>query len=213
MLIGDRSSLAVILNGRGGPADAQLHGRAARLALDGEMWLTVSHAALCQGGAPAAGPLKALRELDLLISLQRGLRLQASLAGESPELARSLAAMLQHASAASDEAASAWSRHLQVATKGTHVFVTLDLPAAGLESVIGEAKASMLALGRLGLEQALSGGGTPAPAGPRTAASADSAPRPEIPAAGKVRAIRIVGLDDGPREIPHPAPAPPGSGP
>lgn len=207
MLVGDRSSLAVILSGRGGPADASLYGRAAELAMDGEIWLSVSEAALRQTGASAAGPLEALRELDLLVSLQRGLRVQASLTGESPELARSLGAMLQPASPARDGAVNAWFRYLEVATKGSTVSITLDLPAAELENAIGQAKASALALGQLALESALSGGGASALGGLRPAASSPPETRPEPPRAAGARAIRIVGLDEGPKEILYTAPS------
>ncbi len=207
MLVGDRAALAVILSGRGGPADASLYGRASRLATEAEIWLTLSGAALPKGGSVAASPLEALRDLDLLISLQRGLRLQASLTGASQDLARNLGGMIQSAGALGGAADSGWLRRMQFAVKGNQVLVTLDLPAAELEASIVQAKASALALGRRALESALPMEGLPALAGVGATAP-DSLPvQPaEAPPAPRVRAVRIVGLEEGPKEIPYTTP-------
>lgn len=203
MLVGDRPSLAVILTGRGGPADTSLYGRAARMAMEGEIWLAASAAAVAQDAAAAAGPLAGLRELDLLVSLQRGLRMQASLAGESPDLARSLGALLQSAPPAGGRAASEWVRRLDLAVKGNQLHLALDIPAAELERALVQAKASALALGRQAAGLALSG-----QAGLRTTAARGPSPEtpPGTPPPPSTRAVRIVGLEDGPREIPYMAP-------
>lgn len=208
MLVGDRPSLAVILSGRGGPADASLYGKAAKLAMEGEIWLAVSEAALRKGGTTAAGPLEALRELDLLVSLQRGLHMEASLTVESPDLARSLSSLLPVAGTGSQPAAAAWLRRLDLAVNGNQLRFSVDLPPEELERAIGQAKASAFALGQRALESVLASEGAAAAGQARPTASRTSAgaAEPPVPPAPKVRTVRIVGLDEGPKELPYGSP-------
>ncbi|MCX7603202.1 MAG: hypothetical protein N2036_03920 [Bryobacteraceae bacterium] len=213
MLIGDRPSLALILEGKGGARDASLYGRAARLAMEAEIWLAVADTARALGTVPVRGPLDSLRAMDLLVSLQRGLRLQAALTADSAESARMLAGMFRVAAPASGQDAGAWLKRIQVGMKGNQVIAALDIPAAELEAGMEQARAAALELGKRALESALSGGAL----SPQNAASPASAANPsppsvatnrnQAPPAPRVHTIRIVGLEEGMREIQYTAPS------
>jgi hypothetical protein len=217
MLMGGRNALQLVLSGKGGAQDADLAGRAARLAGESEMWMA---AAAPPREQPAENrppdPFQDLERLELGVSLREGLRLAASLTAESEQSAQGLAGFLQLAGVmGGDDAAAVWLRRLQVKQKGKDLALLLDVPVKDLERGIEAGKAAVQQAGLQALETALGGGAAQWPeglrpavkstgareAGPAAAVLAAKAPEP------KVRTIRIVGAEDGPKEIQYTAPA------
>jgi len=208
MLIGDRESLGLILAGRGGPQDADLFGRAARLAGEADLWLVASGLEKLPGGPAQTDPLRELRSMELAISLREGLRIQASMEAATAEAAQNLAGLLQLAAAmGGGNAASAWLRQMQAEFKGNSLQISLSIPASELERGIEAGKAAVQQAGRQALESWLAGDRRDPGSGPgvsvRAKASDDDGVShlPAPPPPPKVRTIRITGADSGPAEI------------
>jgi hypothetical protein len=214
MLMGERAALKLILSGKGGARDADLYGRAARLASSSDIWMVAS--------TPPDSPVKGqqdllsnLKQVELGVSLQEGLRLTALLAADSAESAQNLAGLMQFAGAfGGDDAASAWMRRLQVKMKGEELAMTLDIPAKELEEGIEAGKGMVMQAGRQALDSWLGAEPGAAPAGIRPAArgtgiAGNAGGVVTLPAAEpepKVRTIRITGAEEGPKEIQYTAP-------
>jgi len=214
MLMGDRPALRLVLSGKSGARDAELFGRAARLAANADIWLVAS----TPPGSPEKAqqdPLSNLRQVELGVSLQEGLRLTAVLSADSAESAQNLAGLMQFAGAfGGNGAASDWLRRLRVDLKGQELAMTLDIPARELEEGIEAGKGMLMQAGRQALDSWLGAEAGSALAGVRPAARGtgvvgDAGAVVTLPAAvpeSKVRTIRITGAEDGPREIQYTVP-------
>ncbi|MGB9609535.1 MAG: hypothetical protein ACPL7M_01075 [Bryobacteraceae bacterium] len=206
LLIGDRASLALILERKGGIQDPDLYGKASRLAAESEIWLVAAGLEARPGEQAGPGGLDSVRDMELSISLQRGLRLHTVLTADSPEAAQHLAGMTQLAGALGKDGPAAWLRRAQIKNTGNQLALDLDIPASELEAGFEQARAAVREMGQRMLQSVLA------------SATAAGAPdlRPAVrgapvavpsPPAPKVRTIRIVGLDEGTKEIRYTAPS------
>lgn len=211
-LAGDRAAIARVLE-QPGAADPALAQRAADMAARCEIWVVA--AALSQSGAAAANPqmkqIEDIESMDLGIQLQRGLGLRMNLIARSEDAAKGLAMLAQLVTSMaaqnqqqSPEVATIF-RSLDVKVEGAAVRLSMDVPLAQLERGVLQAKATAKEMGRKTLESMI--GIQPSgqmPPGLRPAVQGQSVmlpappPQPEPP---RKRTIRIVGADEGDREI------------
>lgn len=210
LLIADRSSLGLILEGKGGLRDAALYGRAARLATESDVWFVMSDPAHSQKPPSGPGLLPGVRDIDLLVSLQRGLRIQGTVTAADPMEIRRLAGVLRSAGAMSSPELTAWLSRLQITARGGQLAFRLDIPAAELEEGLDMAKRAARQFGRQSLASLVSApadvDGPSAKTDPAAgAAHAVSMSRPASPP--EVRTIRIVGLEEGTKEIQYTPPS------
>lgn len=167
--------------------------RAAQFAHDGDLWIVSSH--FPDPLASRFVPLDVeARSFDGGVSIQNGLRLGALLTASSSEGALVMAEHLRGNFAA-----------LSPLIRATEIQVDGDQVQLSLTATAEEFNASLR--------------NTPAPPAPPNAppappqvptqvVSASVTPPPELPkpAPAQPQVIRIIGLDDGPREIPFPSP-------
>jgi len=211
MLMGDRESLGLILSGQGGARDSELYGSAARLAGSAEIWLVAAPPQAPQGEARRQpDPMQDMKRVELSVQLQQGLRVTALMVADSRQAAEHLAGMMQLAGAmGGGGAAAAWLQRLRVELRGEELALMLDVPARELEQGIEEGKRMVQQAGKQALDAwlgaapgAMPAGVRPAVRGARQAAAAPAATvLPADPPEPKVRTIRIVGAEDGPKEI------------
>lgn len=224
-VMGDRESLALVLDGQGS-IEQELLARAMQMAGECEIFVvsreSLAEAAGASGeGAPGIKQLQEIEAVDLGISLARGLGLKGAIASRDPASAQSLAMMAQlFATMASSDPKQAKSelgkiaRSLKVSTEGKTVHLSLDIPSAQLERGVVQMKASAKEFGTKTLESLV--GVSPKPGsipGLRPVASPQlaQAPAPQIaqqpparpqqPAQPVKRTIKIAGLDSGDKEI------------
>lgn len=226
-LMGDRESLALVLDGQGaGEAEAELVGRAMQLAAENEVFV-ISRGALADvagpavEGSPGLKQLQDIEAIDLAISLAKGLGLKGVITSKDPASAQSLAMVTQlfATMAASDpkQADTEFgkiARSLKVSTEGKTVHFSLDVPLAQLERGVMQARASARQFGTKTLESLI--GVNPQPGsipGLRSASSPQLAQAPaqtagqhaphraRAPEAPVKRTIKIVGLESGDKEI------------
>ena len=142
MLMGDRKALNLVLSGKGGVLDADLAGRAARLASESEIWIAATVPPEKQpqrAGNP--DPLQGLERVEMGISLRDGLRLTALLAADTEQSAQNMAGLAQFAGMMGGEnSAASWLRQLRVVQKGKEVALSMDVPAKDLERSMRWAK-------------------------------------------------------------------------
>lgn len=212
-LFGDRASIARALDQPAGIADQALTARAADMASRAEIWF-VSSSLGNRSGATAPSGMKQLEDIESIdfgVTLQRGLGLRANLIAKSAESAQGLAMLAQLVSGMAVQGQpkspelAAIVRSLQVNVEGSAVRFSMDVPLAQLERGVLQARTSARDAGRKTLESFL--GIQPSgqvPAGLRPAVQAQSVALPQPPAAPeppRQRTIRIVGGDEGEREI------------
>lgn len=220
-LFGDRASIAQALEQTSGAADQALVQRAAGMAAKCEIWMVAASLGkgAAEGGSPAMKQLEDIESMDLGIQLQRGLGLRANLITKSADSAKGLAMLAQLVTSMSMQKqqqtpeVAAIIRGLRVNVEGTAVRVSLDVPLAQLERGVIQAKASAQQMGQKTLESFL--GMQPSgqlPPGLRPAVKGVKEvtvqgqtvtlplppPQPDVP---KTRTIRIVGGDDGEKEV------------
>ncbi len=219
-LLADRTTMALVLDGQSGARDTALLQRAVDMSAKCEIWMV----AASFGNTGAESPEPAFRQLqdidsmDFGLNLQQGLGLRANLIAKTPESAQGFAMMAQlFSSMATQNQKQApelteMLRSIKVTTEGNAVRMSLDISAAQLEKGVASARASFEQNGRRTIESFLgvqpSGqippGLKPAvkgvPGGSPTQTAYSPAP-PREPEPPKTRTIRIVGSDDGPKEI------------
>jgi hypothetical protein len=220
LLIGDRESISGVLDARSGLEDAALLARARQMSTEHEIWLIAdAPPSFATGTAPgAAKGIEDIRSMDLGISLRQGLGLKANFIMTDAEKAQGAAMMAQMFSAfpvspkQEPSAFAAIAKNLHVKVDGATVRVELQMPMALLEHAANEARASLGGMSRRSLESMLgvgSGGSVP---GLRPASRIEGAQPLPAPAAAVVAAtptkktIRIVGLEDGDKEISYTSP-------
>ncbi len=223
-LVGDRESLALVLDSHGSSsADAEVLGRAMQFAAECEIFV-VSRESLVgaagsdgaeAGAVPGFKQLEDIQSVDLGVSLAKGLGLKGIVTAKDPASAQSMAMMAQFLSTmvlndpkqANSEMGKI-VRSLKVSTEGPTVNISIDVPLAQLEKGVAQFRASMKEAGQKSLESLI--GVKPAPGsipGLRPTASpelAQAAPEPQAPPRPAVpvkRTIKIVGLDAGDKEI------------
>lgn len=216
MMMGDRESLGLILSGQGGARDSDLYGSAARLAGSAEIWLVAAAPQTERDGAgKQPDPFKDMKRVELSVHLQHGLRVAARVAAASRQSAENLAGAMHLAGAMSGGGtAGGWLRRLQVDLRGEELALTLDVPAKELEQGIEEGKRMARQAGKQALDAWLGAAPGATHARGRQAVRGVAAARARGVATGmpsaasepRVRTIRIVGAEDGPKEIRYTAP-------
>ncbi len=217
MLMGDRESIADVLDARSGIGDPALLSRAKLLETQHEFWMIADAPPYAvAGSAPgAAQGIEDIRSMEMAISLRQGLGLKASFTMSDAEKAQGAAMLAQMFSAfpsSANQQASALAaiaKNLSVKVEGTVIRASLNLSLAQLERAAVEVRAGLENTSRRSLESLIGvGGGGAMPAGSRPAMRAESArnmpmPTPAVvaPAQPVKRTIRIVGLDEGVKEV------------
>lgn len=225
-LIGDRESLALILSGQGGLADAGLYGRAARMAVQSEIWLVASgpFSKPEAAGRPPVKPFDDIQSVDLGVSLQDGVGVRATLVSNSEQGAKGLATFLQliasmaaqNQPAGSGAELASLMKNLHVDSEGAAVRIRMNVSQAQFERSLAQATTTAGDMSKRTLESFLglqpSGqlppGFKPAvrSSGQPYAAAAQGVPaRPAAPERPATRTIRITGAEGGPKEITYSA--------
>jgi hypothetical protein len=221
-LIGDRASIEAALTEGQGMADRELRDRAAQLAETCEIWMIAATPPVRPEAAATAAPfvsgLDQLQAMDLGVSLANGLGLRMNLEFEDAASAQSLAmgtqmltSMFMTGDGAPPEIAQI-ARGLQIEQTGSRLRMNLDIPLDVLEKGVLQARSGIEEAaprtleGLLGMRRgsgALAGirPSVKGAAEPVTAAAAVPPRKPSTPAQPVKRTIRIVGLEDGEREI------------
>lgn len=218
-LMGDRASVEQALSGEGGVRDAALLERARALASECEFWLAGTAPVSTPGSAdPAMKQLEDVESMDLGVSLRNGFGFRVNLGMKSPESAQAMALMTQMTagmmvnSPQSGEMAGLL-RGMRVNVEGNRLSMAIDMPLSAFERALRNMQTAAGEMGARSLESLL---GVGAPSGSRMIRTKiDEGPAPEgtvrIPAASpepETRTIRIVGLEEGEREVKYQTPAP-----
>jgi hypothetical protein len=218
-LMGDRASIEEALSGQGGVRDAALFERARALASECEFWLAGTAPPSMPGSAdPAMKQLEDVESMDLGVSLRNGFGLRVNLGMKSPESAQAMALMTQMTAGMmvntpqSGEMAGIL-RGMKVNVEGNRLSMAIDMPLAAFERALRNVQSAAGEMGARSLESLIGAGAPSASRMIRT--KIDEGPAPEgtvrIPAASpepETRTIRIVGLEEGEREVKYQTPAP-----
>jgi hypothetical protein len=215
-LLGDRATVeAAIAAAQAGPRPAREGGllaRALELSARHAIWMVASAPRdLAAGALPGPNAAADVESIEMGLSLQRGLVLQLMMTMTGAEAARLMVATMNVARpgvAFPPGPLAGLFGGLQARAENNVVRVQLDVPLARLERGVQAFKTEFAGLQRRSLESLLGMGGsssTPpwASAAPVVQAVArPAAPAtPPPPALPQKRTIRIVGLDDGSKEI------------
>lgn len=218
-LMGDRQSIAETLDSSGsGLKDQRLMERATHLASSCELWL-LADAPPTPPGYEVTGSMKQLEDMESLelgVQLAKGLGMEMNMNMKTVESAQGISMMAQmfmsmaaNQTRQSDEFTRAL-KSMKVTQTGKQVHMSLNIPTATLERGMVAMKSSIETQGRQALEAMMAGGFTatkPAakPAGREpvaTMAQAEMAPpAPAAPPQPVKKTIRIVGLENGDREV------------
>ena len=186
LLVGDTASVRAALD-RGNaatPRESPLWRRAAELSSTYSIWIASSSLQALQ--SVQSSPLAGVRSFDGGIALNRGLEMTFDLEAASEEWAVAIESMLR-------AAASPALRDLAVGREGANVRFTASLDIAQMETGLKAMLAGGASRRASLMDWVVSGA-------PPTQTVAQAAPPPP-----QKRVIRIVGLDEGTREIPFPA--------
>ena len=212
-LLGDRASMELVLTS---PAAASpLIERAKLLGAHNIFWMVTDDAlarALPGGNTPPA--LRDVDRLDLALSLDRGVDLSILIGAKSHDAAKAIAAMAESskymlASNPSQPGVALLSA-MTVVVGANEVKLNWLLPTAQVEKTIVEMKSGLMDLGMKAMA-GLSGAPQPVaslgwPEGARPVVKITPPP----PAVPQKQTIRIVGLDNGDKEVVYTSPSKPG---
>lgn len=221
LLLGDRASISEALESRSGISSASLLERARQMEARHEIWLIAdSLPELPAGSTPySMQAVQDIRGADIGISLRSGMDLSANLTFGDAEKAQGMAMFAQMlstmpaGSAPGTHEMAAMVRNLSVKAEGAEVKATLSLSAAQLEQAAMEVRNGVEQVSRRSLESLVGVGSRTGPipglrpatrSGDQSLASTPRAvpPRPTQPVK---RTIRIVGLEEGDKEISYTA--------
>jgi hypothetical protein len=210
-LMGDRASIEQALDSGARRSESPLIARAQELAANNEIWLvsTVSPAAAAGDMLPGPKQLEDVDSMDLGLNLQQGLGLNLVLGMKSDEAAQSLAAMAQAFTVLASQNSkqnpqmAQLVKSLKIQSDKSNVRVSMQVTLAQLERGVTEMRAGMQTTGKRTLDSLIgaqpsanawpSGLTASAPVTPKVVAA-----EPPVP---KTRTIKIVGLDNGEKEI------------
>lgn len=211
-LMGDRASIERALDSSATRSENQLFARAQELAAGNEIWLvsTVSPAAAAGDMLPGPKQMEDVDSMEFGLNLQQGLGLNLVLGMKSEESAQSLAAMAQaftvlaSQNAKQNPQAAQLAKSLKIQSDKSNVRVTMQVTMAQLERSVTEMRAGMQTAGKRTLDSLL--GMQPAASGWPSGLSASAPVTPKVaavvePPVPKTRTIKIVGLDNGEKEI------------
>lgn len=218
LLMGDRESISSALASRSGLSDAALLERAKQMEARHEIWMLAdSLPELGAGASPASMQgIEDIRSAEIGIGLRSGMDMTANLTFTDAEKAQGMAMfaqMLTAMPAGKDPASremAAMAKSLSVKAEGATVRATLSMSMAQLEQAAMQVRSGVEQVSRRSLESLVGVGSQTGPipglrpsvgvTGARTTAAMPqmSPPRPSQPVK---RTIRIVGLDEGDKEI------------
>lgn len=218
MLVGDRGSVTEVLDAKTGLDDAGLLARARQMESEHEIWLIADAppSLVAATGPGASQGIDDIRSMEMGISLRQGLGLKASFTMTDAEKAQGAAMMAQMFSAfpaspkQEPSALAAIAKNLQVKVDGAVIKVDLHLPMAQLERAAVEARAGLEGMSRRTLESLVGVGAGGSVPGMRPAYRSQTAMSPAVSPATVApstrnqpvkRTIRIVGLEEGDKEI------------
>jgi hypothetical protein len=155
--------------------------------------------------------LQDMESLELGVALAKGLGLEMNMNMKTVESAQGISMMAQlfmsmaaNQTRESDELSKAL-KSMKVTQNGKQVHMALNVPMATLEKGMVAMKSSIETKGRQAMESMMSGGFAaprqPARAAGPELARAEPPPPPPAPAQPVKRTIRIVGLENGDREV------------
>lgn len=212
-LLGDRASIELALEDGHGLRDEALLARAEKMAASSEIWMIAATPPMKTpaGGEPnpLASSFDELQSMDFGISLAQGLGLKMNMEFSDAASAQSLAMgaqMLTSMMMSSDKNTPEMAqiaRSLNIEQTGSTLQVNVDIPLELLQKGVIQARSGIEESGPRTLEGLLGIGPKPgAIAGVRPTVSGAIEPvQPAWPREPETRTIRIVGLDDGVREI------------
>jgi hypothetical protein len=184
LVLGDEASLhgAIDRRGQTAPVPEALLARASAMAAVHDFWLiaTVSPSAFQPANMKLGGLLSEIRGIDTGFSLRDGFRLELGLTTKTPDGAQEMSRMLSEQMKAAlamnldDQQSADLLRKLEVNSDGTRLGVKIALTKEEVDRAIRTAQSH------------------------RQIARAPRAPLPD----DQPKTIKILGLDDGPREIP-----------
>ncbi len=222
MLMGDRESITEVLDARSGLSDRALLSRARQLETQHEFWMIADAPPyVAAGSGPGATQgIDDIRSMEMAISLRQGLGLKANFTMPDAEKAQGAAMLAQMFTAfppspnQQGSALGAIAKNLGVKVEGPMIRVNLKLSVAELERAAVEVRAGLEDGSRRSLESLIGvGGGGSLPPGSRAAVRSESvrslpmtAPPAAAPAQPVKKTIRIVGLDEGVKEVSYTAP-------
>lgn len=201
LLAGETASVRAALD-RGAaakPRESAIWRRAGELSSAYTLWVALPDLDALPGAKQASNSmLAAVKSLDGGIAFHRGMELALDLGTASPETAGALAAFMQGAAASQGPSAL---RDLAIKADGARVRLSASLDLAQLEAGVKALFAGGAPRQR-GLMDWVMRGGQPS----ERAAAVDVRPKISQPADPPQRkTIRIVGLEEGTREIPYPS--------
>jgi hypothetical protein len=214
-LFGTRETLAMALEGGGGVRDQALLERATRMASQCEFWIVAVAPPSALAPSSAKGPkqMEDIESMDLGIALSKGLGVRLNMEMKTVESAQGMAmiaqllgAMAAKESKNSGELASAL-RGMKVVTEGKTLKMALDVSEAQLQASLVKMETVAADAGRRTLESFL---GMTSPSSQQAAVQtpavqeggvAMAAPPPAPPPPPQKRTIRILGLEEGEKEI------------
>ena len=214
-LIGTRDSLESALKGT--KVSSPLIERAKALNAHNAIW-TVSDAALVEALASPSSPavMRDVDHLDLAIALEKGLDVSIYLGAKTPAAARSIAAMAESAKylvssqSGSPQPGAGLLKEMNVVVAQNEVRLSWFLPAAEVQRSISDLKAGLMEMGMKAMAS-MAASGRPSlgwldaarptvkmPPQPAVVVAAASQAPPNQP---EKRTIKIVGLDNGDKEV------------
>lgn len=213
-LLGDRPSIELALTDGKGIRDATLRDRAGQMAHSSEIWMIAAVPPIKSGSAAEMNSMAAgfdnVQAMDFGLDLSKGLGLKMNMEFADAASAQNLAmgvqmlnTILMSNKSASPEMAKV-ARSLQVEQVGPRLRFNVDIPTDVLEEGILQAKAGLEEAAPKALDGLLGMKPVPVPV-PGTQANAARAAEPARPKEPVTRTIRIVGLDEGDREITYTA--------
>lgn len=209
-LLGDRPSIELALSDGKGLRDATLRDRAGQLAYNSEIWMIASIPPIKPGSAAEVNPMAAgfdnVQAMDFGLSLSNGLGLKMNLEFADAASAQNMAmgvqmlnSMFMANKSATPEMAKV-ARSLQVEQVGPRLRFNVDIPMDVLEKGILQAKAGFEEAAPKSLEGLLGMKPASGPV-PGVRTTPARASEPAWPREPVQRTIRIVGLDEGDREV------------
>lgn len=209
-LLGDRPSIELALVDGKGMRDTALRDRAEQMAFNCEIWMIAAVPPMKAGAAAEANPLAAgfdsVQAMDFGLALANGLGLRVNMEFADAASAQSMAmgtqfltSMLTSGPSNSPEMARI-ARSLKVEQTGAQLKMNLDIPMDLLEKGVLQAKAGFEENASRTLEGLLGMSPKAGPV-PGVRPSAAKPVEPVWPKEPVQRTIRIVGLDEGEREI------------
>ncbi|MBE0657051.1 MAG: hypothetical protein IH602_05130, partial [Bryobacteraceae bacterium] len=217
LLLGDRESISSALASRSGLSDAALLERAKQMEARHEIWMLADSLPEmpATAGAAAMQGLQDILRAEIGIGLRSGMEMTANLTFADAEKAQGMAMFAQMLTAmpAGNDPASremaAMAKSLRVNADGATVRATLSMSMAQLERAAMQVRSGVEQVSRRSLESLVGVGSQTGPIpGLRpsfgaTGQTVSSVPQihPTRPAQPVKRTIRIVGLEEGDKEI------------